>query len=386
MKKSFRDLLFLTLTVFLAVFISACSSGRDNTYLPVQLKEISAELDPDRLWQKQVGKGTAKQFLRLQPYIDKDMVYAVSNNGKLVAVDRITGKKHWDVDVGNEIISGVSGSAEGLVVGSLSGKVSAFNKTAGEQLWSVSLTSEVMSLSHALQGKLIARTKDGTISAINGITGELIWQLSRQVPVLSLQSQSNPLIINNTVIAGLDNGRLLVISLDTGEVIWEKAVATGRGRTELDRMVDIDGQLVFLDGVIYVVSYQGNIAAFNLANGNRIWSREASSVNGLTVGSSYVYYTDSDSVIWALDRSSGEVLWKQEALEHRKVTAPVLYQGNLVVGDFEGYLHWLSVEDGHFLARAKTGKTAILVSPVVNDDKLYVYNSKGSLSAWVAKH
>ncbi len=375
--------LLIPLTI---VLLSACSSGKDNTYPPLPLKDISAEIKPDRLWTNKIGKGTAKQFLRLQPYVDKDTVYAVSNNGKLVASDKQTGKKLWTVDVGNEIISGVSASDAGLVVGRLSGEVSAFSKIAGEPLWSTFLSSEVMSLSQGSQRELIARTKDGTISALNGSTGELSWQVSRQVPVLSLQSQSDPLIINNTVVAGLDNGRLLVLSLDTGKVIWEKAVATGRGRTELDRMVDIDGRLVFLDGVIYVVSYQGNIAAFSLANGKRIWSREASSVNGLTVDSRYVYYTDSKSIIWALDRLSGDILWKQEGLERRKVTAPVLYQGNLVVGDFAGYLHWLSVDDGHFMARVKTGRSAIIAPPVVNDEKLYVYNSKGSLSSWVSKH
>ncbi len=383
MQRSF--LAWFLLSIVLAVLLSACSSGKDNTYPPVPLKEISVEIKLERQWQNKIGNGTAKQFLRLQPYVDKATVYAVANNGKLVAIDNPSGKKLWKIDTENKIIAGVSGNEAGLIIGSLSGTVAAYSKTTGDKLWNISLSSEVMSLSQSSQGQLIARTKDGAIAAINSSTGKINWQVNRQVPVLSLQSQSDSLIIKDRVVAGLDNGHLLVMSLDTGNVIWEKAVATGRGRTELDRMVDIDGKLAFLDGVIYVVSYQGNIAAFSLADGNRIWSRNASSINGLVVSSSHVYYTDSKSFIWALDKSSGNVLWKQEGLERRKVTAPVLYKGNLVVGDFEGYLHLLSADDGHFLGRNRTGKSAIIVSPVVADEKLYVYDIRGSLSSWAIK-
>jgi len=197
-----------------------------------------------------------------------------------------------------------------------------------------------------------------------------------------LRSASVPLIVQGRVIAGLDNGHLVALTLADGKLIWDKTIASGRGRTELDRMVDIDGSLAQQEGIVYVASYQGRIAAVNLANGRLVWAHDASSVNGLTVNSQAVYYTDTDSKVWALDKKNGASLWKQDALLHRSVSAPAVLDNQVVVADYDGYLHWISAEDGHFTGRNRMGGSAVLAAPTIYQNRLYVLNESGDLSAW----
>ena len=191
-----------------------------------------------------------------------------------------------------------------------------------------------------------------------------------------------PLIEKDIAIAGLDNGHLVALTLQDGKVLWDKTIASGRGRTEIDRMVDIDGAVSVDKGVIYVAGYQGRVAAVNLENGRFLWARDGSSVQGLAVNASAVFYTDQDGTVWALDKQSGATLWKQDALLHRNLSTPVSFQDQLVVVDFDGYMHWLSTEDGHFIARDRVDKSASWLSSSNGEQTVYLLTNTGELSAW----
>lgn len=184
---------------------------------------------------------------------------------------------------------------------------------------------------------------------------------------------------------GLDDGRLMMLSLTDGAVVWEKAIAVPTGRTELNRMVDIDGGIALIGNVVYVATYQGKVAAVDAAQGRLIWQHDASTVNGLTIAGEVLFYTDENSAVWALDRRSGASLWKQEALKFRRLTAPVAFENTIVVADYEGYLHWLDPGSGKLLARSKADSDGVLAAPVRRGAQLLVLSEGGGLSSWGMK-
>jgi len=374
-------ILRLTLFILAALLLPACGT-KDNVEPPAELKEIQADLQAKRLWEEDAGSGTGKYFLRLQPLLYDQKVFVADAKGQISAFNAETGHQIWSHDTGLQFSGGVNGGADIIVAGALEGELAGFSPENGEERWRTTLSSEVVAVSAADSGKLVARTNDGTVYGINIMDGSVAWKYNYNVPALSLRSASVPLVEEGRVIAGLDNGRLVALSLADGKLLWSKTIASGRGRTELDRMVDIDGVMAQRDGIIYVASYQGRIAAVNMASGRLVWVHDTSSVNGLTVDSRAVYYTDSESKVWALDKSSGASLWKQDALLHRKLSAPVVLNNQVVVADYDGYLHWLSAEDGHIGGRNRIGGSAVLAAPVVSQNRLYVLNKAGDLSAW----
>ncbi len=369
------------LLVSMVALLGACGT-RDNVAPPAKLKDIEASLQPKRLWKEDTGAGAGKLFLRLQPFLLEDRVFVADVKGQLSAFNADTGDQIWSRDTGLPFGGGVSGGADIIVAGTLEGELAGFSPETGEELWRTGLSSEVLAVSPVVSGTLVARTNDGVLHGINAADGSIVWKYSYKVPALSLRSVSVPLLLRDRVIAGLDNGHLVALSLANGKLLWDRTVASGRGRTELDRMVDIDGTLAEKDGVIYVASYQGRIAAVSTANGRLVWVHDASSVNGLTVDSQAVYYTDSDSKVWALDRRTGASLWQQDGLLHRKVSAPAVLDDQVAVADLDGYLHWLAVEDGQFTARNRAGRAGVLAAPVVHQNKLYILTTAGDLSAW----
>lgn len=370
-----------TAFVLFVVLLAACGS-KDNVAPPADLKDIQADIHAKQVWEEDTGSGSGKYFLRLQPFLFNQVAFVADAKGQISAFNSDTGRQLWSQDTDLLFSGGVNGGADIIVAGSVEGELAGFSPENGEELWRSQLSSEVLAISRAVSGKLVARTNDGYLHGINTLDGSVAWKYNYKIPALSLRSASMPLIVQGRVVAGLDNGHLVALSLADGKLLWDKTIASGRGRTELDRMVDVDGSLAQQDGIVYVASYQGRIAAVNIATGRLVWAHDASSVNGLIVNSKAVYYTDSESKVWALDKNSGASLWKQDALLHRSVSAPAVLDDQVVVADYDGYLHWLSVEDGHFTGRNRLGGSAILAAPTIYQNRLYVLNESGGLSAW----
>ncbi len=349
--------------------------------VPAELKKYSYELDPKSVWRVNTGAGNDDEFFRLAPMQTEANLITIDRDGLLSVLEKNSGKQLWKQKTGLKVRTGANGNDAVIVIGNTSGDINAYSMSEGASLWTVNVNSEVTAISRAVEDSVIVRTKNGYIHSLDINSGENLWSINRQVPDLSLHTQSIPLIKGDKVLVGLDNGQLLALSLKDGKVLWERAIATGRGRTELDRMVDIDGHFVVENDLIYVITFQGNVSAVNIEAGDVIWTKEASSISGVSVDDERVYFTDSDDQVHALDKNLGESFWKQEDMQYRALTLPVVHGDYLVVGDYDGYLHWLAKDDGRVVAREKAGGS-ILTAPFVENDRLYVLNSKGSLSMW----
>ena len=369
--------------LLLAMSLVGCSlfEVRDELLDPVKLNKITTEVSPKTVYKVSVGKGVNDEFSRLAPMHNGDQLITVDVAGNITAWRKNDGKRIWRQETGLKVQTGVNGSSETILVGAADGTVNAYDAKDGAALWTTSLNSVVMAVSGATDTHAVVRTKNGYIHALELADGEVRWSINREVPPLTLHGQSTPLFYADKVLIGLDNGRLLALSADDGKVLWERAVASGRGSNELDRMVDIDGRFVVENNIAYVSTFQGNVAAINIESGDAIWTQEASSVVGLSTDDDRIYYTDSNDVVWALDKYLGESIWKNEELLRRDLTVPVVHGDYVVAADVEGYLHWFSKEDGRIVARQKTGAT-VITEPYVSDGLLYVLNTNGSLSVW----
>jgi len=378
----FAALLFLLSGCGTGQAIKEYISGEDNTEPPTPLADFTPSAEVKELWSKSVGDGTDEQYLKLTPAIAHDKVFIADSEGEIKALSAISGKLIWDKDTDLPISGGPGADDDLVLIGTSEGEVIAYEPETGEEIWRTQVSSEVLAPPRQAGDIVIVRTIDGKIFAIDAIDGQRLWIYDRTVPALTLRGTSTPVISEDIVIAGFDGGRVAALELKTGKLIWETRVAVASGRSELERMVDIDAEPVIVEGIIYVVSFQGRITAMELEGGRKLWSRAISSHAGLSVDANQVYVTDENSHVWALDRYSGTSVWKQEKLQARAVTAPAIMGDMVVVGDIEGYLHWLDKLSGEFVARSKVSGARILVSPVVADGILYAYSSDGTVNSY----
>ena len=369
----------------------------DNAEPPAPLVEFRQELNVINLWSESTGTGTKEQFLRLAPVIANQKLYIVDINGDLKSLDATNGEVLWtrkintnlpsllkfwsDAEI-KEVTGGPGFGEDTVLVGTSEGHVIAFSSATGKELWRAQVTSEVLSPPQLHDNIAIVRTLDGKIFALDGNSGRRIWVYDRSVPTLTLRGTSTPVISGQTVIAGFDGGRLTALDLKTGRLLWEVTVSESRGSNDLERMVDIDATPVVSDGVVFVSTYQGDLVALQLDSGHEIWRKKVSSYTGFGVDKNNVYITDEESTIWAFDRDTGESVWEQKKLHAREITAPALIDDYLVVGDSQGYLHWLKKDSGNFVARSKFCSKRIVVKPVVVGKFLYAYCSDGELAAY----
>jgi len=353
----------------------------DNTAPPAELVDFEPTVNVRTVWQRRVGSGAGKLFLKLRPAIGDDRVYAATRDGRVQAFDARTGETVWDTDTDSPL-SGGPGIGDGLVLlGTSEGEVLALGEKDGEIKWRARVSSEVLSSPEARGGIAVTRTIDGKLFGLNTDDGTRLWVYDRTAPVLTLRGTSSPALAEGAAIAGFDNGQVVAIALGNGQPLWETRVAVPRGRTELERMVDIDADPIILDNTVYAVTYQGQIAALELFSGEVIWRRDMSSHAGLGVGPKNVYVTDDASHVWALDRSNSASMWRQSKLEARRVSPPAVFNEFVVVGDLEGYVHWLRKEDGQFVARVRVDSDGIVAAPVATPFAVYVYGSGGELAA-----
>jgi outer membrane protein assembly factor BamB len=378
--------------VSLALLLSACSTmanwtssflgGSDNSEPPAELREITDPIPLKELWSTSVGVGHDKQFVSLVPNVYEEQVFVADRKGRVLALDAETGKKNWQVKT-EAAISGGPGVGSGVVlVGTSDAEVLALASDDGSLLWKVEVSSEVLSVPQVDFDKVIVQTADGNITALGLDSGEQLWIHDRSVPVLTLRGTSTPAVEGGLVVAGFANGKLVGLSAEKGFPVWEVSIAIPQGRSEIDRLVDIDGDPIIVGGVVYVTTYQGRIAVIEAQTGNQGWQRDMSSHVGLGVDFSQVYVTDDESNVWALSRSTGASEWRQDELLNRKLTAPEPIEDYVAVGDFEGYVHLLSRYDGRIAARARVDSKGIQEKPLASDDILYVYGNSGKLSAF----
>ncbi|MFP4079596.1 MAG: outer membrane protein assembly factor BamB [Ectothiorhodospira sp.] len=355
---------------------------RDMTQPPSPLPDLEdPEVQPRVLWNRDTGEGSGSHYLQFSPHLAADRIVAAGAGGRVSAWGLEEGEPLWDTRVEGPITAAVGGGEGRVIVGTGEGRAVALDLEDGEVLWRQRLSSEVMAVSAVDQGVVVLRTNDGHLHALDADTGEIGWVAGRTTPALSLRGAAVPLILRGRVAAGFDDGRVTLFGLSRGNALWEIRAAIPSGRTELERMADVDGHMAYADGVLYVAGYQGRVMALSVADGRTLWQRELSSHRGLTLAGDRVLVTDARGRIWALDRATGGPLWQQDRLERREVTVPAVMDGHAVVGDFEGHLHWLSLEDGRLLGRVRGDRSGIMGSLRVRDGTLYALGHSGELTA-----
>lgn len=377
-------IIFSTLLAGCGTFdkISKSFGDEDNTTPPTPLTEFTQRLSIVELWSNDVGDGSNEKYLKLTPVFDLERVYVADNDGDLLALDSAKGKVIWDIDTDQAITGGPGVTESAVLIGTEEGEIYAYDPNTAEQLWQAQLTSEVLAKPVAEYGVVVARTIDGKIFGLDEATGNRLWVYDRKVPALTLRGNSNPVLDSGLVFAGFDGGRLAAIELQSGKLIWETRIAQSKGANELDRMVDIDSEPIIDAGTIFVSTFQGNVAAVDVDSGRIQWLRQISSFAGLAVNDDYVFVSDEQSNLWALDRYSGDSVWKQDKLLARSLTAPVLHDNYLVVGDLEGYLHWFDSTNGQLIARSQVNDARIISTPLVQDSRLYAYAIDGTMAAY----
>lgn len=368
------------ITFFSFLFILSCSNS-DNAEPPAELVDFEESIKVDQLWSVNAGSGDDEQYLKLFPLIAGEKIIVADRDGDVTAFDIKTGEELWQIELNLILSGGVGGDINHLVVTSRNGHVIMLDSN-GKLLWKIDATSEVLMPAQIFGDFVIIRSVDGRLSALDINNGTQKWTYKRDVPALSLRGNSTPIITKGYVFSGLDSGRLVALDLITGNAVFDIPIATPTGRSELERLIDIDGTAVVRDDTLYMASYQGRVVSLDIRRGQLNWSRKTSTYSGVEYASSSLFLADDKDHVWAYDVANGATMWKQEKLSARNITRPVAMKKTILVADFEGYLHWLSQFDGRFLARVDTDGSGVIVPPLVHNDVVYVLTRDGELSAY----
>lgn len=368
----------------LALLAAACSKDKEVAP-PAELVDFDPVVNIDRVWSTGTKGGDEVLRLGLRPAVDGDRVYVAGHGGDVKALELANGREVWRVDTDLELAGGPAVGEGIVVVGSSDGMLIALDSGTGAKRWQVTTGGEVLTSPLVAGGLVVVRTVDGRLRGLRVADGTEAWTYEQPVPKLSLRGNGAPVVSGDMVLAGLDNGKVVALSLTTGELLWTTTVAPSHGKTELERLVDIDSSVRVSGSDVFVVGYQGRIAMLALDSGQIWWGRELSSNRGLTVDDDTLYVTTADSSVVALRRRDGTPVWTQDSLLHRSVTAPVLAGNTLVVADFDGYLHWLDPTTGQLLARGRVTSSRVTNAPIAVGDLLLVQTDSGEVQAWRAE-
>ena len=360
--------------------------GEDNTEPPHELTAYKQEIDIELIWKDQVGVGFDEQYVKLVPAVAYGKVFAADREGLIQARDATNGQLLWSVESELPISAGPGVGQQSIVIATSTAEVLALDIQTGEQRWKIKVSSEVLAVPRIEQSIVLVRTTDGKTVALNEADGTELWIFERSVPALSIRGTGSPVIVDDNVISGYANGKLIALRLKDGKLVWETSIAIPKGRSEVERLVDLDVDPVESDGVLFIASYQGGVSGVLALDGDVLWrNEEISSYSGLSYDWQYLYLSDADSDVWQIDQRGGASLWKQQDLHQRRLTAAVVYEDYVVVGDFEGYVHWLAISDGRQLGRISVADEPIEAQPVIVDNIVYVYAKDGTLAALKAR-
>jgi outer membrane protein assembly factor BamB len=344
---------------------------------PAKLVEIVETAKFTKRWQYDLGSSGDNL---LMPSSAGDAVYAASVGGALIRLDRATGQRDWRIDTGIQISGGVGGGEGLLLVGGNKGDVLAYDE-AGLPRWKTKVSSEVLSAPQVSDGIVIVRGGDGHITGLSAKDGSQVWEYERSMPALVVRNHAGMVIQRGIAYAGFAGGKLAALNIADGSLIWEAAISQPRGSTELDRISDITDTPVVDDEQVCAIAFQGSIACVDIAQGTTLWNREISGDKGLMLLRGTLYFGDGKGLVYALDKTSGSTIWKNEKFFLREPATPYATEKHVVFGDFEGYLHVLNREDGRLAARVRLDNSAIKIPPIAAGDELLVQTSGGGLYA-----
>lgn len=357
-------------------------TGKDNSTPPTPLQEIKEEISIEVVWKDSVGEGYQEHSLHLIPVLDGDRLYAASHDGRVEARDKNTGDLLWAVDTEYPFSGGIGIGTGHLLIGTDNADMVALNTTDGSLQWKATVSSEVLSIPKEVRGIVVLRCTDGHLFGLDATTGARRWVYERPVPPLSLRIVGGPAVAEGLVVDGYAGGKLVALKLEDGQPQWETMVAHARGRSEIERLVDLGGEPGVQGDTLYLAGFNGGLAAVSLGSGEVQWRIETvSGDTGPVVSGRSLYLTDDDSDVWRFETNVGGDMWRQGDLHQRRLSVPVVFRNFVVVGDFEGYVHFLSQEDGHIMGRIQVGKEPIAPKLVADDAHVYVYSRDGTLAA-----
>lgn len=345
---------------------------------PNPLQNIESSVSVERDWAYKLGTDPDSHF-QLVPAMQGDVLYAASPGGTVAAVDARNGKTIWKSDLESPISGAVGAGFDSVLVGTPEGMVIGLDPNTGDRLWSKQLSSEILAPPAADSGVAVVRTVDGHVYGLSTGDGEQKWVFHRQVPTLTLRGNSPPLVIKGAVVAGFANGKIVAADLADGTVLWDVSVAQSRGRNEVERMIDIDSTPILVGSVLYVSAFQGAVTALALGSRKILWSRDISSYGHVNADDNNIYVSDDGGIVWALDRLTGTVKWKQDEMLNRSLSGPTSIGKYLVVGDFDGYLHVLHKTDGKIVGRRDLGSSALTGTPIVSGGNIFSMTRNGDL-------
>ncbi|MCW8347541.1 outer membrane protein assembly factor BamB [Vibrio sp. ZSDZ65] len=368
--------------------LAGCSSEED-TVIMAPLPVVDSEFSPATEWSSSIGSGIGQFFSKLSPAYAYDKLFVASRDGVVKAYDPESGNTLWQVDLEEDdsarLSGGIATAYQKLYIGSENGEVIALDVETGEVVWRAEVNGEVLAKPVADANLIMVHTSQGLLVALEQSNGEERWAISTDVPNLTLRGDSAPAAISGGVFWGTANGRLAAAIVERGQLIWQQPVGTPKGATEIDRLVDVDASPIILGGTLYTIGFNGQLIAIDLRSGNPIWKRNYSSATDMATDSRTLYLiTDNDHIV-AVDARSGTELWENKLLENRLLTAPVIVDGFVVVGDSLGYLHWLDRETGYFVSQQMTNESGLSVGPTMVPGGYIIVNRDGEIKKLTIK-
>ncbi len=357
-------------------------SGEKDPHPPTKLdKQTGQQLNIRTLWKTRVGKGSEERQLSLVAAIEGDRLYAADARGRVESLSARDGREIWQRNTDLALSGGPEVKGERLVLGSIDGDLLMLSTRDGAEKWRTHLNSEILSIPRIVGNLVVVHTIDDDVYGIDLADGKELWRYIYPAPTLTLHGSGSPVIAGEGVIVGISGGRLVQLELEQGAPVWEVTVSPPSGRSELERIADIDADPVVVGDIVYVGTYNGDLAAVDILTGAVLWRRELSAYAGLAAEPPMLYITDADDNLWAAEIEGGSGRWKQERLLHRRLTAPAIDGNYLVVGDVEGYVHFISKQDGRLLGRVRITKAPIGQRPLVVNGIVYVFANDGTLAA-----
>jgi outer membrane protein assembly factor BamB len=376
---------FLPLGLAALLIAAGCSKDKD-VEPPAALLKFAGTLPIKKLWGDNVGGGKKQVKLRLGlgPAVADGVVFAASHKGEVLAVTLETGKQVWVKKLKLPLSAGPAAGSGMVILGSSKGTVIALDAANGRERWRAHVNSELLSAPAISEKVVVLRSVDGRLHGLDSATGKELWQVEQQVPRLSLRGTATPIIAKEMAISGFDNGKVMAVSLTTGDTVWDTALASPHGRTELDRLIDIDSAVRVVGDDVFAAGFQGRTAMMALDSGQIWWAHDMSSYRGLAADGEDLFVTQSDGAVVALHDRDGSELWRNEDIKRRGLSAPVETSTAVAVADYQGYLHWLDKKTGYLVARVRVSKSRVSTPPVAMDDTVVVLDDDGKMAAFRA--
>lgn len=363
-------------------FLVGCSGNVEPQYPPKELKDVSATAQATTLWSTRIGKGLGKGRYPMAPAQDGSRVFAADHRGLITALDSKTGSTLWETTLDSGASSALTAIDGQLYLGTRNGEVVAIDQSTGKVKWKTTSSSEVLAAPQPTSQLLIIQTVDGRVTALNRDNGSEFWSYSASQPALSLRTSATPTAIDAVTIAGLANGRLVTLDNRTGQPLWERRISNPTGNSDIERLSDLSGQpLLTPDGRLYATSYNGRVVAMEATSGQVAWSKPLSSYRSPLMVGDTLYVVDEASNVIALDAMSGNEMWRLKDLGGRSLTDPEFAGGQIVLGDYDGYVHLVNPDTGKLTGRARIDSSGIRVAPQTDGRRVYMLANDGTLQA-----